>query len=77
MTRTASLVAVFGMAFCTPASDPTASSVYTRLVEAGCLAPSADGVTSIAQEHAMSDPPGWLVCLYDGGTVQGCATPCQ
>jgi hypothetical protein len=51
--------------------------VYGELLEAGCLAPSADGVQSVADQHTAPDQPVWLGCLFDGGTVSACGVPCQ
>lgn len=58
-----------------PAPVSTDTSVYQQLVEAGCLASSDSGVAAVAAEHASPNPT-WLSCLYNGGTVQGCAVPC-
>jgi hypothetical protein len=60
---------------CTPATSP--DTVYGQLLEAGCLAASSDGVTSIAQEHTAADHPQWLDCMFDGGTVLACHVPCD
>lgn len=59
-----------------PPQPPTADTVYEALVDAGCLAPTADGVDAVAEEHALGGD-AWLDCLYDGGTVRACAVPCS
>lgn len=58
---------------------PTDTSVYQTLVTAGCMKAddAGDGVTAVAQEHALPTPPAWLSCLYQGGTVQSCGVPCD
>lgn len=39
---------------------------------------SADGQQAVADQHARSDQPVWLACLFqDGGTVAACGVPCQ
>jgi len=80
---------VFGLAACSscqptpqpapPAPpDPRAVTIYNELVEAGCLAPDDGGAATVAAEHALGDAQeSWLVCLYNGGTIQGCKVPCQ
>ena len=71
------------LAACTPSSapaaPPTAASIYSTLVEAGCLGADDGGAAAIAQEHALPDQPAWLACLFaaDGGTVTSCAVPCK
>ncbi len=91
--KTSTAIVVFGVVIATgfiigfvdgcapkpaPAVAPDAAdSVYQRLVAAGCLAPSADGVDSIAQAHAMPDASPWLNCLFAGGSVVACNTPCR
>jgi len=60
---------------CKPAAS--ADAVYTLLVSAGCLAPTPDGVDSVAKEHSSSDSPAWLDCLFAGGTVASCNVPCK
>jgi hypothetical protein len=62
---------------CTPSTGPTPQSVYQSLVDAGCLAASADGVASLEAEHIRTDQPTWLACMYAGGSVPSCAVPCQ
>lgn len=59
-----------------PNPTPTPSDVYTELVEAGCIAPSDDGVQSIAEQHALHDTT-YLECLFEGGTVSSCSVPCR
>jgi len=60
---------------CTPSTP--AASIYQSLVDAGCLAPAADGVQAIADEHAASNHPTWIDCMWNGGTVIGCQVPCK
>jgi hypothetical protein len=60
-----------------PAVAPDADSVYQKLVAAGCLSPSADGVDSVAQMHAETNQPAWMACLFDGGSTVGCGVPCE
>jgi hypothetical protein len=62
-----------------PAQSPTAASIYSALVEAGCLGADDGGAAAIAQEHALPDQPAWLSCLFaaDGGTIASCAVPCK
>ncbi len=67
---------------CKPApspTNPTPTSVYLDLVEAGCLAPDDAGPSSIAEEEALGADAGfpWLDCLFDGGTVASCNVPCD
>lgn len=70
------ILTLAGCNSCQPASSPvTDTQVYGELVEAGCLASSDGGVAAVAAEHATGHD-AWLACLYDGGTVQGCAVPC-
>ena len=62
---------------CPPSSSGvTPNTVYSELVEAGCLAPTSDGVAAITQEHAAHDTP-WVECLFDAGTIKTCQVPCQ
>jgi hypothetical protein len=64
---------------CQPAATAAATdqSVYSALVEAGCMMADPDGgVAAVAAEHA-SPNPAWINCLYNGGTVGGCAVPCK
>jgi hypothetical protein len=74
-------LAAFLLVSCNTSPPPTpatqASTVYWELVDAGCMAPAPDGLASIAEEHARSDQPAWLVCLFDGGSVGSCSAPCQ
>lgn len=58
-------------------TTPTAASVYQSLVEAGCLAATADGEKAVADEHALHTEPPWSACLWQGGTVQSCGVPCS
>jgi len=61
---------------CSP-SLPSDATVYSALVEAGCLAPSDGGVAAVHAQHAAPDEPAWLACMYvHGSTVQTCAVPC-
>lgn len=65
---------------CQPTSSPTTplsdQAVYNELVEAGCMAADRDGgLAAVAAEHA-SPNPAYLNCLYNGGTIAGCAVPC-
>jgi hypothetical protein len=61
---------------CTP-SLPTDASIYTALVEGGCLAASDGGVAAVHAQHVAADQPAWLACMYvTGSTVQTCAVPC-
>lgn len=65
---------------CTPSSpavDPRAVTIYTELVEAGCMAPDDGGIAAIAQEHALLDQAPWLGCLWDGGSLTSCAVFCS
>lgn len=57
------------------ADATTATVVYLRLVEAGCLAEDDAGATAIEQEVTIGDP--WLVCMMGGGSVQACHAPCE
>jgi hypothetical protein len=68
-------VAIGILASCTPSTP--AASIYQSLVDAGCLAPAADGVQAIADEHAASNHPTWIDCMWAGGTVIGCQVPCK
>ena len=64
---------------CQPAATAAATdqSVYGALVEAGCMMADPDGgAAAVAAEHA-SPNPAWINCLYNGGTVGGCAVPCK
>ena len=62
----------------TPPVAPTVSSVYLQLVDAGCMdGPDDAGLQAVAAEHARSDAPAWMLCMFEpGGTVQSCAVPC-
>lgn len=63
---------------CTTSPSPaTAQTVYDRLVEAGCLTSSPDGVQAVSDEHADSEQPAWMACMFRGGTVAACGVPCQ
>jgi hypothetical protein len=57
-------------------STPTQASIYTSLVEAGCLAAVEGGIEAgaavVAQEQAATPPDPWMTCLTEGGTPQGC-----
>lgn len=75
---------VCGVAACTPSSPPpdaappvgpTDQRIYSILVEAGCLAPSAGNPAAVAGERAQWHDMG-LDCLADGGTIQSCHVPC-
>jgi hypothetical protein len=69
--------AIFGCSRPAPASGPTDTSIYSALVEAGCLAASDDGVSFVIAEHSLPDTPAWLSCLYSGGSVSTCKVPCE
>jgi hypothetical protein len=64
-----------------PAPAPVASvsseAVYNALVDAGCMAPAGDGPDAVAEEGAKASPPGWLTCMFNGGSVGDCETPCR
>jgi hypothetical protein len=62
-----------------PPVQATASdqAIYTKLVEAGCLAPSDGGVQAVHEELAMDARPAWANCLSNGGTVADCNVPCK
>ena len=72
------LAVALAAAALTACSKPAVSpaTVYATLVDAGCMAPSDDGVSSIAAEHAEGGTP-WLECLFSGGSVANCSVPCQ
>jgi hypothetical protein len=73
---------IVGLCSCKPSPAPapvlatTSDAVYGELVEAGCLAPSPDGVDAVAEEGAKAQPPGWIVCMFQGGRVGDCEAPC-
>ena len=60
---------------CAPSTP--AVGIYQSLVDAGCMAPAADGVQAISDEHATAGHPAWLDCMWTGGTVQSCSVPCK
>lgn len=51
--------------------------VLNELVEAGCIARDDSSLPAVEQEHVASDEPSWLACLYDGGSIAACNTPCE
>jgi hypothetical protein len=61
----------------TPAAGPTADSVYSALVDAGCLAADPNGPSFVLAEHNLTDQPPWMACLFDGGSVSTCGVPCE
>jgi hypothetical protein len=73
------LIALLGRILfaCTPSSSTSASVVYARLVEGGCLAATPDGEQSVADEHGADGGAPWLDCMFKGGTVAACGVPCQ
>lgn len=74
------LFALFGrllFACNTSPAPATAQTVYTRLVEGGCIAATPDGEQSVADEHLADGGAPWLDCLFKGGTVAACGVPCQ
>ena len=71
-----SLVILGGCWSCATTPTPIAQSVYQSLLDAGCLAPSDGGVAAIEAEHATGHD-AWMNCMYDGGTVDACAVPCN
>jgi hypothetical protein len=73
---------LFGACKPSPAPAPapyaaTSEAVYDSLVDAGCLAPSTDGVDAVAIEGAMVNPPAWVSCMFAGGRVGDCEVPCR
>lgn len=69
------LSAIVGCAKPAPTPTPT---IYTTLVQAGCLDPNDDAGLSAVQRGLLSDAqPPWFACLADGGTVAGCGVPCE
>jgi len=56
----------------------TAATIYAKLVDGGCMKADPDaGVAAVAAELAMAQPPAWVTCMADGGTVVGCNAPCS
>lgn len=52
----------------------TSDQVADELFDAGCIGPDASA--ALADElKTVGDP--WLVCLFEGGTIQVCAAPCS
>lgn len=74
------VAALLLLAACRPAAStvpgPADVAVYSALVDAGCMSPSDGGPAAVAEEHASTVQPQWLLCLYGGGTVQACDVPC-
>lgn len=51
-------------------------SIYSQLVDGGCLA-ATDGGLEAVQELAASDAaPSWFTCLQGGGNITTCQVPC-
>jgi hypothetical protein len=71
------MLAVIACSKPSPATGPTATSVYNELVAAGCLAPDDGGAAAVAEEHAAAPQEPWMACLWDGGTVAACGVPCD
>jgi len=73
-----SLVLFAGCKPTPPASStPTPAQIAGSLVEAGCVAASPTLVQSVQAELEAGSPPTWASCLAAGGTVAGCAVPCD
>ena len=51
-----------------------AARINAELIEAGCEAQG--DAAAVAQEMALPNPPPWLVCLEQDGSVQSCNVPC-
>jgi hypothetical protein len=77
VTRTKVFLTIFIASSLLLSCVSKAQVVYSELVSAQCLAPSADGVQAISDEHSQPGEPDWLACLFDGGTVSACNVPCQ
>jgi hypothetical protein len=60
-----------------PAYVSTSETVYSALVDGGCMQASADGVVAVSQEGAMANPPSWLNCMFQGGSIGDCEAPCR
>lgn len=58
------------------APAPTPTTVAANMVEAGCVLPSSTLATSIASDETSDAEPGWMQCLFEGGTISACGTPC-
>jgi hypothetical protein len=71
------VVGVAACSWCTPPPAPVspATAIFNELVDAGCLAPSSDGVQAVADEIDAGDV-GWMNCLVDGGSIASCQVPC-
>ncbi len=57
--------------------SPTARTVYSELVDAGCLAATDAGLSSVQEEFNSDAAPPWFGCLWDGGSIATCNTPCS
>lgn len=69
------LVGVLSVYACHSSATRTDLDVYQTLVDSGCLSAAGSSPADVAAEHASPNPI-WMQCLYNGGTVQGCAVPC-
>jgi hypothetical protein len=73
-------LALTGCSSCTPAvapAPPSDSQIFDELVEAGCMKADDSGLAAVSAERALNPPKAWMNCLAGGGTVAGCAVPCQ
>ena len=71
-------LALVGCGGCKPATAPTtAQSVWQQLVDAGCSQPDPGGPAAIAKLHADPGQPGWLSCMFQGGSTTQCVVPCN
>jgi hypothetical protein len=54
----------------------SATDVYYRLTDGGCLSADDAALGFVAAEIASPTAPGWIMCMVDGGSVAGCGAPC-
>lgn len=54
------------------ATAQTPAQIYEELVAAKCMAPTDAGPSDVAKELALPNPPQWMKCLADGGSVAVC-----
>ena len=73
-------IALALLAQCTcsqPKPEPPVSpqTIWSELVDAGCVAQNINGPEAISFELEAGSYP-WLSCLESGGSVKSCGAPC-